>query len=87
MDKVDIAVQTVFEEELQQHEKSDIPESCEEVKEDGSEKNLDYDFENNTNPFVQRNLCGIPRTNDNYAACRLANPFMPSPLLERRTIL
>lgn len=87
MDKVDIAVRTVFEEELQQHEKSDITESCEEVKEDGSEKNLDYDVENNTNPFVQRNLCGIPRTNDNYAACRLANPFMPSPLLERRTIL
>ena len=80
-----MAVQTNFDEALEQKDSCDIAESCEEVNENDSEKSLDCDVEKNS--FKERNVGGIPRTMDNYAACRLATPFMPSPLLERRTIL
>lgn len=87
VDKVDMAVQTNFEEDLQQQEKHHITESCEEVQEDDSKKSLDCDVENNTSFLEKRKLCGIPRAMDNYAACRLATPFTPSPMFDRRTIL
>lgn len=40
------------------------------------------------NSFLARNF-GRPksRTFDDYAAMRLASPFLPSPVLERRTVL
>ncbi|KAJ7370165.1 Major facilitator super domain-containing protein 12 [Desmophyllum pertusum] len=85
VDKADMAVQTNFDEALEQKDSCDIAESCEGVNENDSEKSLDCDVEKNS--FKERNVGGIPRTMDNYAACRLATPFMPSPLLERRTIL
>lgn len=86
VDKVDIAVQTStnFEEDLREQEKI---ENCEEVREKDSEIILGCDVENDMNAFMKRNICGIPRDMDNYAACRLATPFMPSPMLDRRTIL
>ena len=87
VDKVDMAVQTSqtnFEEALREQENV---ENCEEVKEEDSEIILGCDFENNMNASMKRNICGISRDMDNYAACRLATPFMPSPMLDRRTIL
>lgn len=85
MDKTDIAIQTDFEEVLKERDSCDITESSEEMEEDDSEKSLDCDVEKNSSE--QRKVYGIPREMDNYAACRLATPYMPSPLLDRRTIL
>lgn len=85
MDKADIAVQTDFEEVLKEQDSCDMAESCEEAEGDDSEKSVDCDVEKNS--FGRRNVYSIPRAMDNYAACRLATPFMPSPLLDRRTIL
>lgn len=89
VDKVDIAVQTStnFEEDLREPENANVLENCKEVKEEDSEIILGCDVENNMNASVKRNICGISRAMDNYAACRLATPFMPSPMLDRRTIL
>ena len=89
VDKVDVAVQTStnFEEDSRKQENPNIVENCEEVKEEDSEITLGCDVENNMNASMKRNICGISRDMDNYAACRLATPLMPSPMLDRRTIL
>jgi len=79
VDKIDVAVQTHCEEVLEQQCSSDIRECCEAVEEKVNEKSLDCEKGNV--------LVGIPRAMDNYVACRLATPFLPSPLLDRRTIL
>lgn len=79
MDKVDAAVQTHCEEVLEQQGSSDITKWCEEVEEKVNEKSLDCEKGNA--------YAGIPRAMDNYVASRLATPFLPSPLLDRRTIL
>ena len=79
MDRVDAAVQTHFDEVLEQQGNGGITESCEEVEEKVHEKSLDCEKGNV--------YAGIPRAMDNYVACRLATPFLPSPLLDRRTIL
>ena len=79
VDKVDVAVQTHCDEVSEQQNSSDIRECCEEVEEKVDEKSLDSE---KGNAYV-----GIPRAMDNYVACRLATPFLPSPLLDRRTIL
>lgn len=76
VDKVDAAVQTPCDEVLEEQGNSDI---CEEVKEKVYEKSLDCE--------KGKVYAGIPRAMDNYVACRLATPFLPSPLLDRRTIL
>ena len=85
MEKADIAVQTNLEEVLKEQDSCDIAESCEELKEGDGKKSLDCDVEKNS--LEKRNPYGIPQAMDNYAACRLATPFMASPLLDRRTIL
>ena len=89
VDKVDIAVQTstIFEEDLMEQENPNIVENCEKVKEEDSEISLGFDIENNMNTSIKRNICRVSRAMDNYAACRLATPFMPSPMLDRRTKL
>lgn len=79
MDKVDAAVQTLCDEVLEQQGSSDITGCCEEVEEKLYEKSLDCEKGNV--------YTGIPRAMDDYVACRLATPFLPSPLLDRRTIL
>ena len=79
VDKVDAAVQTLCDGVLEQQGMSDIKGCCEEVKEKVNEKSLDCEKGNV--------YAGIPRAMDNYVACRLATPFLPSPLLDRRTIL
>ena len=77
--KVDAAVQTLCDEVLEQQGMIDIKGCREEVKENVYEKSLDCEKGNV--------YAGIPREMDNYVACRLATPFLPSPLLDRRTIL
>lgn len=79
VDKIDAAVQTHCEEVLQQQGRGGITECCEEVEEKADEKSLDCEKGNV--------YAGIPRAMDNYVACRLATPYLPSPLLDRRTIL
>lgn len=88
VDKVDIAVQTNFPGDLNEQDKRPIPDCCQEAKEDSNKITLKCDIENNiADGSVKSNICGIPRSMDNSAACRLATPFMPSPILDRRTIL
>lgn len=79
MDKIDAAVQTHSEEVLEQQGSGGITECCKEVEEKSDEKSLDCEKGNV--------YAGIPRAMDNYVACRLATPYLPSPLFDRRTIL
>ena len=79
VEKVDAAVQTHVDEILEHQSSGSITECCEEVEEKANEKSLDCEKGNV--------YAGIPRAMDNYVACRLATPFLPSPLLDRRTIL
>ena len=87
VDKVDVAVQTNLEEDLQMTETHDITVSCEEEKGDDIGKPLVLDVENNLNSFQKKNRGGIPRAMDNNAAFRLATPFIRSPMFDRRTTL
>ena len=79
VDKVDAAVQTLCDEVLEQQGSSHITGCCEEVEEKLYEKSLDCEKGNV--------YTGIPRAMDDYVACRLATPFLPSPLLDRRKML
>ena len=82
-----MAVQTNFDECYERKDRCDIAESCEEVEENENEKSLQLDSDVEKNSFERRNVYGIPRAMDNYAASRLATPLLPSPLLDRRTVV
>lgn len=81
-------MQTNFEEMMNEHyiKLNDI-ELCSEMNEDDVPISVDSNTENYKVSSVKRSQCGIPQAMNNYTACRLANPFMMSPMLERRTIL
>lgn len=52
------------------------------------EENRSATRDGESNLFLERNLRRPKsRTFDDYAAMRLASPFLPSPVLERRTVL
>ena len=49
-----------------------------------TESNAEDDIVSSDN--VKQSLCGVQQAMDNYTAFRLANPFMRSPMSERRTV-
>ena len=79
VDKVDAAVQTLCDEVLEPQGSSHITGCCEEVEEKLYVKCLDCE--------KGHVYTGIPRAMNDYVACRLATPFLPSPLLDRRKML
>ncbi|XP_027059018.1 major facilitator superfamily domain-containing protein 12-like isoform X2 [Pocillopora damicornis] len=87
VEKVDMAVQT-NDGSCEEGSSCEIAQFYEEVeKEKECEKSLklDHDFEKNSSSV--RDVYGFPRAMNNYAASRLASPQLPSPLLDRRTVL
>lgn len=87
VEKVDMAVQT-NDGSYEEGSSCEIAQFYEEVeKEKECEKSLklDHDFEKNSSSV--RDVYGFPRAMNNYAASRLASPQLPSPLLDRRTVL
>lgn len=89
VDKREIAVQTTFEEMLNEHSNklNDI-ELCSEMNEDDGPISTDSNAENDiaSSDSVKQSPCGLPQAMNNYTAFRLANPFMRSPMSERRTV-
>lgn len=87
VDKVDMAVQT-GDESYEQRKSCEIAECYEEVEEEKEcDKSLKLDRDLEKNSSGTRNVFGVPRAMNNYAASRLASPLLPSPLLDRRTVL
>ncbi|XP_067023223.1 major facilitator superfamily domain-containing protein 12-like [Acropora muricata] len=89
VDKREIAVQTTFEEMLNEHSNklNDI-ELCSEMNEDNGLMSTDSNAEDDivSSESVKQSLCGVQQAMNNYTAFRLANPFMRSPMSERRTV-
>ena len=89
VDKREIAVQTTFEEMLNEHsDKLNDIELCSEMNEDDGLISTDSNAENDivSSDSVKQSLCGVQQAMNNYTAFRLANPFMRSPMSERRTV-
>lgn len=58
------------------------------MNEDDGPISTDSNAENNiaSSDSVKQSPCGLPQAMNNYTAFRLANPFMRSPMSERRTV-